>query len=146
MARRMVSREMTVDAPQAVVWDLIANAEGWTRWTGFTVAKLEREGEPERDGVGAVRNFGVGKLLSREEVTEFEAPHRLSYRLLSGLPITDYHSTVTITGVDDRRCHVRWASSFADTGVVSLVMKGFIAAVLRNMVKRLASRAAKLAT
>ncbi|NLA35260.1 MAG: SRPBCC family protein [Actinobacteria bacterium] len=141
MARRVVSNEATVDAPQAVVWELIADGEGWKRWAGFTAATLEREGSPERDGVGAVRKFGVGKILSREEVTEFEAPHRLSYRLLSGLPITDYHSTVTITEIDDRRCRVGWASSFEDTGVMSFVMKGFIAVVLRNMLKRLSSYA-----
>jgi hypothetical protein len=43
-----------------------------------------------------VRSLHLVGPPTREEIVEFEPPHRLRYRLLSGLPFRDYIGEVTI--------------------------------------------------
>ena len=44
-------------APVDEVWPLIGEARRWRDWSFLTRTGLEREGEPDPDGVGAVRRF-----------------------------------------------------------------------------------------
>ncbi|MGH8910325.1 MAG: SRPBCC family protein, partial [Egibacteraceae bacterium] len=48
------------------------------------------------DGVGAIRRFRTGRVVSREEVVVFEPPTQFGYRLLSGLPLVNYRSTIEL--------------------------------------------------
>jgi uncharacterized protein YndB with AHSA1/START domain len=112
MSRRTVVVSRRVDAPVEVVWSLVAEARRWKEWGAFTVAELEREGDPAPDGVGAVRRFGFPMYASREEVVAFEPPTHLGYVMLQGLPVPGYRSDVTLTAVDGGGTELRWASSF----------------------------------
>ena len=48
------------------------------------------------NGVGAIRRFERGRFTTRERVTEFAPDRRLSYRLLSGLPLRDYEAHIDL--------------------------------------------------
>ena len=111
MSRRTVVVTRHVDAPIEVVWSLVAEATRWKEWGAFTVAELEREGEPAPDGVGAIRRFGFPMYASREEVVAFEPPTHLGYVMLRGLPIPGYRSDVTLNATGGGT-ELRWASSF----------------------------------
>ena len=65
------------NAPIETVWELLADARGWSTWARFARSELLAEGIPAPDGVGALRAFGVGRIGSREEVVLFEPPQRL---------------------------------------------------------------------
>ena len=90
----VVSRH--VSAAPATVWDVVSDHTGMPRWTPFRRAVLERTGQPHPNGVGAVRYLHLLGPPTREEVLEFEPPHRLRYRLLSGLPFRDYVGEVAV--------------------------------------------------
>jgi hypothetical protein len=77
-----------------------------TTWLPVTVA-LETEGDPPPDGVGGIRVLTRGPLRMREQITEVEAPSRLAYRLLSGLPVRHYVGQTTLT-TDDKGTDIRW--------------------------------------
>jgi uncharacterized protein YndB with AHSA1/START domain len=85
-----------VAASAATVWVVISDHTGMPRWTPYRRAVLETPGQPHRNGVGAVRSLHLIGPPTREEVLEFEPPHRLRYRLLSGLPFRDYTGEITI--------------------------------------------------
>lgn len=72
---------------------------------------LERQGSIEADGVGAIRRFRTGRIVSREEVLVFERPRQLSYKLLSGLPLNDYRADVTLQPSASGTA-VEWRSQF----------------------------------
>ena len=74
-----------IEAPIEVVWDMIADARGFSSWGFMSHSSLEREGTPTPDGVGAVRNLGTGSFISREEVVVFDPPSHLGYVLLGQL-------------------------------------------------------------
>ena len=137
MTHYVVRTGRIIDAPIETVWSLVADARGYKSWAAMTATTLEREGDLEPDGVGAIRNFGVGTVLSREEVVVFDAPHHLGYVLLSGLPIENYRADVTLTSLGDRRTRLMWIGTFESNGLVGAIMKRFLTFVLGDFVRRL---------
>ena len=104
--------EQRVAAEPGVVWQLLADVDGWHDWSAFRESALERPaptGDP--NGVGAIRRFRSSTGRSIEEVVAFEPGRHFAYRLLSGLPVRDYRADVTLEPVDGRTV-VRWRSHF----------------------------------
>jgi uncharacterized protein YndB with AHSA1/START domain len=92
--------EREVKAPPEVVFDVLTDHRGYAGITPLRRAELERAGDPDPNGVGAVRVLrGVGPPL-REEVIAFERPRRFAYTLLSGLPVRDHVATVDLEPAD----------------------------------------------
>src|SRR3954447_5526664 len=96
MSHHVVEIERTTTAAPEVVWRWLADAASWSTWTRLTDTRLEREGAPEPDGVGAVRRFARSGGSSLEEVVVFDPPRHLAYVLLRGLPIANYRADVTL--------------------------------------------------
>ena len=103
--------EAVSSAPVDVVWPLLGRASRWREWSVLTRSELERDGAPDPDGVGAVRRFSAYGVGSREEVVAWDPPHHLAYRILSGFPVRNYRSDVTLepAGTGTR---IEWAGSF----------------------------------
>jgi uncharacterized protein YndB with AHSA1/START domain len=89
-----------VAAPPEIVFDVLTDHRRYTEITPLRRAELEREGEPEPNGVGAIRVLGVAGPPMREEVLAYERPRRFSYTLLSGLPVRDHVGTVELEPKD----------------------------------------------
>jgi uncharacterized protein YndB with AHSA1/START domain len=89
-----------VAAPPETVFDVLTDHRRYTEITPLRRAELEREGEPEPDGVGAIRVLGIAGPPMREEVLAYERPYRFSYTLLSGLPVRDHVGTVELEPKD----------------------------------------------
>ncbi len=98
--------EATSRAAPERVWALLADVRTWPEWADFDDAAVE-----SGEGAGEIRSFRRGRTRTRERVTDFDPPRRLGYDHLSGLPIRDYHSDVTLTPQDDGT-HIRWHSTF----------------------------------
>jgi Polyketide cyclase / dehydrase and lipid transport len=98
-------------APPEAVWAPLVDATAWSTWSRIPSAKREREGVPAPDGVGAIRQLGLGRIGSREEVVAFEPPHHFAYVLLTGMPVTDYRADVTLTA-DGTGTLITWSARF----------------------------------
>lgn len=107
-----VTLTRTTSAPPDVVWEVLTRSADWAEWSDFTDSVREREGTDHPDGVGSVRTgWAAGLVPVREEVVTFEPDtHTYAYRLLSGLPVRDYRSTVTITA-EDGGSVISWTAS-----------------------------------
>jgi uncharacterized protein YndB with AHSA1/START domain len=87
----------TAAAPAETVFDVLTDHRGYPSFTPLRRVELEREGQDDPNGVGAIRKLhAIGPPL-REEVLEFERPRLMSYRLLSGAPVRDHVGTVVLT-------------------------------------------------
>jgi len=137
MGKHVAEATVATTAPPDLVWAILADARSWDTWGPWTSAELEREGAPEADGVGAIRVFTKKPIVSREEVVVFEPPARLEYRLLSGLPVRDYHAVVRITS-SDAGSEIHWRSEF-DSKVPG--MRAFLGRVIPSVAERLAGEA-----
>ena len=82
----------TIDAPIEQVFALLADGEGYKRIAprAIRTAKLVRPGATEKFGVGALREFDARVFWFREEITAFEAPNRIDYRIRASRPNMDH--------------------------------------------------------
>lgn len=89
-----------VAAPPQTVFDVLTDLEHYAEFTPLRRSTLERRGEPEPNGVGAIRVLhSVGPPL-REEVIAYQPPTRFAYKLLSGAPLRDHVGTVELSPED----------------------------------------------
>lgn len=133
------------DAPIHTVWAVLADAKQYRTWAAPRSSSLEREGSPTPDGVGAVRRFGTAGVMSREEVVVFDPSHRLSYVLLSGLPVVNYRADVDLTEANGGT-DIRWSSSYeVRRRWMSAPMRVFLTYVLNDFIRRLAKEARRKA-
>jgi len=103
--------EARTTAPVETVWPLIGQAARWQEWSWMTKTFLLRPGQPDPDGVGALRRFAFGPGGSREEVVAFDPPHHLGYIAVSGLPVRYYRADVDLRR-DGGETVVTWNGRF----------------------------------
>ena len=72
----------------------------------------EIEWRPPPGGVGAIKALRRRPVVSREEVTLFEPPSRLGYRLLSGLPLRGYEAMITLAESPGGGTDITWRTQF----------------------------------
>jgi len=75
------------------VWDALTDHEGMGKWSGAEVRVVARGDER---GVGTVRRLKVGALRIDEEVVYADAPRRLVYRIVRGLPVSFHRGEILV--------------------------------------------------
>jgi uncharacterized protein YndB with AHSA1/START domain len=101
-----------LEASPEEVWTAVSDHGSYRHWTILTSSRLEEEGHPHRDGVGALRFLGVGGAGARERVVAFDPPHRLTYRLERGAPVRGYQAEVQLTPAEGGGTEIVWSGSF----------------------------------
>jgi len=111
--RRSIRVTRRLHAPPEDVFAVLADHAGYDRFDGVRRAELVKHGEPEPNGLGAVRWVWLGPLRFEEQVTAFEPPHRFDYliRDVRGLPFRHAGGSVRLSG-DGNRTEAIWTSSF----------------------------------
>ncbi|MFC9993879.1 SRPBCC family protein [Nocardia sp. NPDC127526] len=92
-----------IPAPIDVVFEVLTDHRRYADITPLRAVDMECDGRPEPNGVGAIRIIYVlGRRFPavREQVTEYDAPERFAYRIVSGLP-GDIHGEVKLTVVPE---------------------------------------------
>jgi hypothetical protein len=139
----VTATHLTSASPEAV-WDLLAHSSTWTDWSPVRVMTIERSAPDGGDGVGAIRSLKTSLATSREEVLELDAPELFRYRMLSGLPLTDYVGTVTITSGEGGGASITWSSTFfSPAGLRGWFWGQFIKAAVTGYCRGLARHAAR---
>jgi hypothetical protein len=129
-------------AAPAAVFALLKDSSSWPRWSMFVSSGIERPGDGDPDGVGAIRTFATRVSRTRELVTKLVPDRQLSYQLLSGFPFRDYHADVMLTPSGDGT-HVDWTASFRCRSGTGWFWRLFMNRVLSDMARRLAAAAEK---
>jgi uncharacterized protein YndB with AHSA1/START domain len=112
MSQIEIVAEASSRAAPGDVFRLLRDGSTWPAWSLFDRFELEREGVPDRLGVGAIRVFMTRVSRAREEVVEVIPDRRLSYILLSGLPFEDYRAEVDLAPAPEGGTTIRWRSRF----------------------------------
>ncbi len=135
---RTFSSSTPIAAPQAVAWEVMTDHELYARWVPRCRVELETEGSPDRNGVGAVRVFRTGPVSTSEEITAFDPPHRMAYRILSiPLPVRNCRSEMLLVeGEQAGSCTLHWDSWFEP---VIPFTGGIIGKVMASAVEKMAA-------
>lgn len=144
MRGQPIAAEATTEAAPDAVWALLADRSTWPSWSPLGSHSGERPGQDGTpDGLGGIARFVTGRYCVREEIVEREPPRRLSYALLSGLPLRDYRAVVELepAGAGTR---IRWSATFAPkrpgTGWIYRLV---LTRIFRGMVTGLATAACR---
>lgn len=145
MASFTLTREIA--APPAIVFEVLTDHRRYSELTPLRRSELEREGEADVNGVGAIRKLTAVGPPMREEVIAYEAPNRFSYTVLSGLPVRDHVGTVELSE-DGARTRMVYAVrtqptlpvvGFAVVAAIKQAIKGLIDGVAKESERRAAA-------
>ena len=141
-----IELDRTLRAPVEPVFAALSDHEGYTRFRGITKAALVREGKTERNGEGAVRRLAAGRIWFEEEITVFEPPTRMGYRIrASNLPLEHEGGLITLTQ-NGSTVNAGWESTFRMTlPLVSAPAGVLFARVLERSFARMLEDAERLA-
>ena len=140
MANHSYDIEATSTAPIELVFEVIADAPGWSRWNkSIGRASWETEGDPAPWGVGAVRALGANSgPLSKERIVEFDAPTHQAYVIVSGpMPVKGYRADVRLTSTPEGGTHISWKGSWKTrvpgvSGFLTKMVRGFAVGAARE--------------
>jgi uncharacterized protein YndB with AHSA1/START domain len=135
---RRIEVERLYPHPPERVFRRYVDHAGWSDWAGVGRVYLTREGSPDANGVGAVRAFASSPGL-REEVTAFDPPSRMEYKIVQGpLPLRDHHGTVLFTP-EGPGTKLTWRVTF-DSAIPGLgwVVERGLGVMFRRMLEGLA--------
>jgi Polyketide cyclase / dehydrase and lipid transport len=142
MSQRTARAEASSPAAIGVVWHLLSSVETWPSWSLHKEARLERNGSPTPNGLGAMRVLGrTSKKVNREEVVAFEAPNHFAYQLLSGMSVEGYRADIRLAPDSEGGTRITWESHFDKRGPAGWDYQ----ALVRWVVKRWSSDLAKAA-
>jgi Polyketide cyclase / dehydrase and lipid transport len=106
-----IDKSAHTTASPSIVYAVLLDRPSWPSWSPLAAFEPGPDGSDGPRSVGAIGTFVTGRTRSREEVVELIPDRRLSYTLLSGLPLHDYRADVDLTpsasGTD-----IRWHSTF----------------------------------
>src|SRR5258708_9144371 len=128
----------------AAVFSLLKNSDTWPRWSLFNSFELERAGNGECFGVGAIRTFSTRVSKTTEQVTELIPDQKLSYVLLSGLPLRNYQAVVQLSSPEFGVTLVNWTASFQCRYEAGCFWRIFLNLILSTVSMPLHSAAEKL--
>ncbi len=138
--------ELLFSEPIEQVFQQISRHEDFKLFGPVSSAELIQEGQPTRNGVGAIRKVKAMGVTVVEEVTYFDAPNSYEYKILEALPLlVPKKGKVELTQRHEGT-HVLWTSEFtmnipvAGEAVAQSValflsqqLKGLLAAFQRNL-------------
>lgn len=83
---RTIVVKQTLKAPIEKIFDLLADHANYKLLPGVKDSKLVKNGKPNKNGVGAVREIDAGLAWFREEITAYTRPTRLDYLIVASRP------------------------------------------------------------
>jgi hypothetical protein len=132
----------TTSAPIEFVFDKLTDHRAYKDMSPLRISELDRPGDSEPNGLGAIRRVGLVGPTQTEEVTVFERPTRFGYTLRSGLPVRDHVAIVdlsrTSAGGTDISYRVRSTPALPVPGfglLLGLVLKKGIGDLLNGIVR-----------
>jgi hypothetical protein len=112
MGRQQIDITERTTADAATVYALLRDGASWPKWSPIDSFELERAGDGEPEGVGAVRMFRNGRILGHDEITGFTQDRAFSYAHRSTLPVRDYRGEVELRPADGGGTEIHWRVSY----------------------------------
>lgn len=121
MKQLRVEANGTADADLEAVWSLVSDANSFCRWGPWNDSGYDPPSEgPSRQG--SIQWFQFGRRTkSVEKVLEVEAPRRLVYTVIRGIPVKNYRAEMTLNPTDTNGTSIRWTATWDKTFMGKIV-------------------------
>lgn len=115
MEQLRVEAEGVAGVGPDVVWTLLSNANSYSRWGPWQDGGYRPSSDgPSREGSIQWLQYGR-RITSVEEIVEMDAPRRLVYAVVGGLPVKNYRAAVTLTPTLSGGTAIRWTATWDKT-------------------------------
>ncbi len=94
-----------------------------------------------RDGVGAVRTFRTGRVVTSERIVELEPCRLFAYVDAENPYLRDYRAEIRLSPATDGDTTIRWHGTYEVAFGVHLFMRPLMNRTMRRMVEGLARAA-----
>lgn len=93
------------------VFEAISDHARYDRFPGVDKSLLIEKGKDEKNGTGALRVIGAGRLELTERITQFDRPDRMHYRIEKSKPFSVQHTRGEIVlWAEGGQTRVTWIS------------------------------------
>ncbi|QNP75192.1 SRPBCC family protein [Streptomyces roseirectus] len=133
----------TTAAPSAV-WSLLLDPRSWPDWTPIDALDTEQSvglDADGRDGVGAVRAFRTGRVLSKERITALEPERRFAYEGVENPYLRDYRAAIELRTLPGGGTGIRWHGTFTARRGTRRFQQWYLRRFMRTMATGLAEHA-----
>ncbi|RDI65083.1 SRPBCC family protein [Nocardia pseudobrasiliensis] len=137
----------TTTAPVGTVWRLLIDGRSWPRWASGLDELVEEQSsglDPHgRDGVGAVRAFRSGRVVTGERLTELVAGRRMVYEDAFNFALKDYRAVIELKSTIADGTAIDWHGRWRMRPGVGWIMPLVLPRVMQRMADDLAAYAAQ---
>lgn len=107
-----VRAERTIGAPIEQVFDRLTDHASYKDFPGVRASELIHEGQPDRNGLGAMRRIEFGPIRFEEEIMAFDRPRRMDYLIREvNIPMKHEGGRMEFEAVEGGT-RVVWTSTF----------------------------------
>lgn len=135
----------TTTALPEVVWRLLVDGRAWPCWpSGLDELIEERSSglDPHgHDGVGAVRAFRTGRVVTGERLTQLVPERRLAYEDASNFALRDYQAVIDLEPTALGGTNIERCGTWRVRPGIGWVMPFVLPAVMQRMANDFADHA-----
>jgi hypothetical protein len=136
----------TTSAPAEVVWGLLIDGRSWPQWSSMLDELVQDRSnglDPRgNDGVGAVRAFRTGRVVTGERLTELVENRRMSYEDAFNHAMKDYRAVVELEPTPAGGTVISWRGTWRMKPGIGWLMPVVLPRVMQRMADDLAAYAA----
>ncbi|MFE3262062.1 SRPBCC family protein [Nocardia sp. NPDC059091] len=144
----MQSYDVTAESTAApsAVWALLLDARSWPSWTPIDALEaghssgLSTDG---RDGVGAVRAFRTGKVVTKERITGLDPDREFAYEGAENPYLRDYRAAIELQEKPGGGTRIRWHGTFTTRWGTGWFQQWYLRRFMQTMATGLAEHAAE---
>jgi hypothetical protein len=98
-------------AGPSAVYALLVQSGSWPSWSPIDSVEIEGGGDPaDRQQVGDIRVFRIGRVISRERITDLVPDQRFTYEIEGG-PFRFYRGVVELEAAPEGGTDITWSAS-----------------------------------
>ncbi|MFB6982313.1 SRPBCC family protein [Streptomyces scopuliridis] len=131
---------MTTSASPETVWKLLVDAASWPLWSKVDSLDTTRSVglNPGGDGVGVVRAFRTGRVVSGERLTEKVERRLLAYEDAFNSSIHNYHARIELKPTASSGTVIHWYGKYETSWLLRWIMPRYLQKFMQGMVEGLA--------
>ncbi|SDE03388.1 SRPBCC family protein [Glycomyces harbinensis] len=137
----------TAAASPEIVWALLVDGRSWPRWSsGLDELVEERSSglDPNgSDGVGAVRAFRTGRVVTGERLTELVPVRRFGYTDEFNLAMKEYRAVIELRPADEGGTLIDWSGTWRSKPGLGWITPLILPKTMQRMADDLAAHAAE---
>jgi hypothetical protein len=132
-----------IPAPIDVVFDEYTDHERLSDLPMAISSKVTRPGRTEKNGLGAIRRLNAAAIQLEEEITAFERPHLMEYRIVWSFPKARHDLGRVEFAEVPGGTEVRWTTVFGVKllgGRLDPAFKALFASVFKTVLRQVEKR------